>query len=110
MLLLEIGRCFWAENVPVSGRWRGPLAAEGQDVATGCAAVGAVPCLSPAFVKICCGSVLPTLGERKREESVFHAMVWLQDLEDLSYIAQSPESSPWQGHQLGSRVAALSLV
>lgn len=78
---------------------------EGQDVAAGHSAMGAVPYLSPAFV--CCGSALPTLGERKGGTSVFHAVAWLQDLEDLSCIAQDPESSPWQGHQLGSRVAAL---
>lgn len=88
------GKVFWAETVSVSGKLGGPLA------------VGAVPCLSPAFVKMSV-VVLPTLGERKGGKSVFHAMAWLQYLEDVSNIAQDPESSPWQGHQLGSRVATL---
>lgn len=65
----------------------------------------------PSFSKdVCRGSVLPTLGERKGGKSVFPAMAWLKDLENLFYIAQNPESSPWQGHQLGGRVAALSEV
>lgn len=68
--------------------------------------MGAVPCLSPAFVKMPV-VVLPTLGERKGGKSVFQAMAWLRYLEGLSSIAQDPDSSPWQGHQLGSRVAAL---
>lgn len=63
----------------------------------------------PSFCKdVCRGSVLPALGERRGGKRVFHARAWLQDLEDLSYIAQNPQSSSWQGHQLGSRVAALS--
>lgn len=49
----------------------------------------------PSFSKdVCCGSVLPTLGERKGGKSVFPAMAWLKDLENLSYVAQNPESSP----------------
>lgn len=67
---------------------------------------GSSSLLSPAFVKMSV-VVLPTLGETKGGKSVFHAMAWLQYLEDLSNIVQDPESSPWQGHQLGSRVAAL---